>query len=97
MRRQLCAALCGPCRLCAAAATAQPTSLALPDVIARARSDAPDVVVASLTLEEARGRLVGASQRRQTNPDPDTALGRRDGEDGVQTDFQFGLQQMFQP
>lgn len=97
MRRLLCAALCVACCLCAAAATAQPTSLALPDVIARARTDAPDVVVASLMLEEARGRLVGASRRLQANPDLDTALGRRDGEDGVQTDFQIGIEQMFQP
>ncbi len=91
------AALCVVCCLCAASAIAQPTVLALPDVIARARSEAPDVVVASLTLEESRSRLVGASRRLQTNPDLDTALGRRDGEDGVRTDLQIGVTQMLQP
>lgn len=91
------AMLCVACCVPAAPAIAQPIVLALPDVIARARTESPDVVVASLSLEESRGRLIGASRRLQTNPDLDTALGRRDGEDGVQTDFQIGLAQMFQP
>jgi cobalt-zinc-cadmium efflux system outer membrane protein len=55
------------------------------------------VVVAALTLEETRGRLVGAERRFATNPDLDGAIGRRDGEDGVQTDLQVGISQMLQP
>ena len=98
MRRQFRGAmLCAACCLSAAHASAQPIVLALPDVIARARTEAPDVVVASLAIEESRGRLVGANRRFQTNPDLDTALGRRDGEDGVRADFQIGVTQMFQP
>ena len=83
--------------LSAASAIAQPTALALPDVIARARTDAPDVVIATLTLEETRGRFVAADRRLQANPELDGGIGRRDGEDGVQTDVQVGISQMFQP
>jgi cobalt-zinc-cadmium efflux system outer membrane protein len=83
--------------LLSASASAQPAPLTLADVIARARLDAPAVVVAALTLEETRGRLVGADRRVASNPDLDGAIGRRDGEDGVQTDLQFGISQMFQP
>lgn len=97
MRRQFRGAmLCVVCCM-SAPAFAQPIVLALPDVITRARTEAPDVVVASLALEESRGRLIGASRRLQTNPDLDTALGRRDGEGGVQADIQIGIAQMFQP
>jgi cobalt-zinc-cadmium efflux system outer membrane protein len=83
--------------LVSAVAAAQPAPLTLPDVIARARSEAPAVVVAALTLEETRGRLVGAERRFAANPDLDGAIGRRDGEDGVQTDLQVGISQMLQP
>lgn len=83
--------------LVSASASAQPAPLTLADVIARARQDAPAVVVAALTLEESRGRLVGADRRLASHPDVDGAIGRRNGEDGIQTDLQVGISQMFQP
>jgi cobalt-zinc-cadmium efflux system outer membrane protein len=83
--------------LVSAVTAAQPAPLTLPDVIARARSAAPAVVIAALTLEETRGRLVGAERRFSANPDLDGAIGRRNGEDGELTDLQVGISQMFQP
>ena len=80
-----------------AAAGAQSAALTLADVIARARSEAPAVVIAALTLEETRGRLVGAERRFTSNPDIDGAIGRRSGENGVVADLQLGISQTFQP
>ena len=57
-------------------AGAQSRSLTLADVLARAREQAPQIVSARLALEEARGRLLGASLRFQTNPQIDAALGQ---------------------
>jgi cobalt-zinc-cadmium efflux system outer membrane protein len=89
----LCAALC----LQAGMADAQSRSLTLADVLARAREQAPQIVSARLALEEARGRLLGASLRFQTNPEIDAALGNRNGPDTRFTDFEVGLGQSFEP
>lgn len=89
----LCMAVC----LHAASARAQGQGLTLADVLARARTQAPDIVSARWALEEARGRLAGATLRAQTNPDLDAWGGRRTGADGRYTDFQVGLSQAFEP
>jgi len=89
----LCAALC----LQAGMADAQSRSLTLADVLARAREQAPQIVSARLALEEARGRLLGASLRFQTNPEIDAALGNRSGPGTRFTDFEVGLGQSFEP
>jgi outer membrane protein TolC len=78
-------------------ADAQSRSLTLAEVLARAREQAPQIVSARLALEEARGRLLGASARFQANPEIDAALGNRNGPNTRSTDFELGLGQSFEP
>jgi len=89
----VCAAVC----LQAGVAAAQARNLTLAEVLARAREHAPQIVSARLALEEARGRLLGASLRFQTNPEIDAGLGNRTGPDARYTDFALGLAQSFEP
>lgn len=88
-------ALSGAVSLCPAVARAQ-TVLTLAEVLARARAQAPQIVSARLALDEARGRLVGASLRLQSNPELDVNLGNRRNPSGRSTDVQFGISQMFE-
>ncbi len=71
--------------------------LTLSDVLARAREQAPQIVSARLAMEEARGRLLGASLRFQENPELTGALGNRNGPDQRFTDYELGLDQAFEP
>jgi outer membrane protein, heavy metal efflux system len=90
-------AVCALVCLQGGAAAAGGRALTLPEVIARAREQAPQIVSARLALEEARGRLVGASLRLQSNPQIDGAIGNRNGPDTRFTDFELGLGQSFEP
>jgi cobalt-zinc-cadmium efflux system outer membrane protein len=72
-------------------------TMSLTDVLARALEQAPQIVSARLALEEARGRLTGASVRLQSNPQIDAAVGNRNGPDTRFTDFELGLGQAFEP
>lgn len=78
-------------------AAAQDRLLTLSDVIVRARERAPDVVSARLAVEEARGRLAGASLRFQTNPEIDVAVGNRNAAGGRSADFELGIGQALEP
>jgi len=89
----LCAAVC----VQAGGAHAQERSLTLADVLARAREQAPQIVSATLAVEETRGRLAGASLRFQSNPELDAGVGMRRGPGGGFTDFEVGLGQTFEP
>ena len=89
-------ALTGVLSLCPGAAAGQ-TVLTLADVLARAREQAPQVVSARLALEEARGRLTGASLRLPSNPEIDINVGNRQGSRSRSTDLHFGATQMFEP
>jgi cobalt-zinc-cadmium efflux system outer membrane protein len=89
----VCAAVC----LHATAAAAQVRIASLADVLARAREQSPEVVSARLALEEARGRLAGASVRFQSNPDLGASIGPRHTTDTRYTDFELGVAQMFEP
>ena len=62
----VCAAIC----VLAGVANAQAPSrtMTFAEVLARAREQAPQIVSARLAVEEARGRLLGASLRLQMNP-----------------------------
>jgi cobalt-zinc-cadmium efflux system outer membrane protein len=71
--------------------------MTLSEVLARAREQAPRIVSARLALEEARGRLLGASVRLQANPQIDAAVGSRNGPETRFTDFELGLGQAFEP
>ena len=90
-------AVCAVVCLHTAVAAAQGRDLTLAEVLARARDQAPEIVGARLALEEARGRLLGASIRFQANPEIDAALGNRNGPDTRFTDFELGLSQGFEP
>ena len=90
-------AVCAVVCLHAGVAAAQSRVMTLVEVLARARQQAPQIVSARLALEEARGRLVGASVRSQANPQIDFALGRRNGTATQFTDFELGLGQSFVP
>ena len=69
----------------------------MPEVLARAREQAPQIVSARLAVEEARGRLLGAAVRFPTNPQIDAALGNRNGPDNRFTDFELGVGQSLEP
>ena len=78
-------------------ASAQSQRLSLAEVLARAREQAPELISARIAHEEARAQLVGASLRRQTNPELDTAIGNRKGPENRFTDFEIGVEQAFEP
>src|SRR5688572_13277173 len=90
-------AVCTVVCLHAGIAAAQSRVISLVEVQARARQQAPQIVSARLALEEARGRLVGASIRSQVNPQIDFAVGRRNGTATQFTDFELGFGQSFEP
>ena len=89
----VCAVIC----LHAGASAAQGRSMTLEEVLVRARERAPQIVSARLGLEEARGRLLGASVRFQANPELDASLGNRNAPETRYTDFSFALGQRFEP
>ena len=89
-------ALASVVSLWATAAKGQ-TVLTLADVLTKAREQAPRVLAARLAVEEARGRLAGASLRQQSNPEIDLSVGNRQGDGARWTDFQVGATQMFEP
>ena len=78
-------------------AVAQVQTLTLPDVLARAREQAPAIVSARLASEEVRARLVGASLRLQTNPEVEALVGNRTAGDARFTDVDIGVGQRFEP
>lgn len=90
-------AVCAVACLCSTTAIAQERMLTLSDVLTRAREQAPEIVSARLALEEARGRLLGASLRQQSNPQIDGAVGNRSGSGTRFTDFELGFGQSFEP
>jgi cobalt-zinc-cadmium efflux system outer membrane protein len=59
--------------------TQQPIVLTLENALERARQSAPAVVAARMRIEEARGRVLGASLRFSSNPTVDIEAGRRSG------------------
>ena len=88
----LCLAVCLPGSI----ASAQRT-LTLPEALARAREQAPQIVSARLAIDEARGRLSSASTRFSSNPEIDGGAGRREGPGSHFTDYEFGIRQGFGP
>ena len=78
-------------------ASAQPQRLTLSEALARAREQAPRIASARLTVDEARGRLLGAALRFQNNPELNLGIGRRAGSGETSTDLDAGIQQLFEP
>jgi len=97
MRIGKCTVACAAVCLSAAVGHAQQRGLTLEQVLERARERAPQVVSARLALDEARGRLLGADLRFQSNPELEASIGTRraDGEDS--TEFEIGVGQWFEP
>jgi len=62
-----------------AAAQVQPVVLTYEDALERARSAAPAIIAARMRIEEARGRVIGASLPFTTNPTIGVESGRRSG------------------
>jgi cobalt-zinc-cadmium efflux system outer membrane protein len=84
--------------LVAAASAAQAqTAMTLADVLTRARERAPQIVSARLALDEARGRLIGASLRAQTNPELDVQTGNRQSTNSRWTDLEVAMTQRLEP
>ncbi|MEO7272468.1 MAG: TolC family protein [Vicinamibacterales bacterium] len=78
-------------------AVAQVHTLTLPEVLARARDQAPAIISARLASDEARARLVGASRRLQTNPEVEALVGNRTAPETRFTDVEVGVGQTFEP
>ena len=79
-----------------AKAGAQSVSLSLEETIARARQQAPQILIARARIEEARGRLAGARVRFRDNPAIDLGTGPRSTETGTLTDLDIGFVQSFE-
>lgn len=90
-------AVCAVACLYAETAAAQDRRMTLSEVLARARAQAPDIVSARLALDEARGRLLGASLRLQSNPQIEGAIGNRNAPETRFTDYELVLGQSFVP
>jgi cobalt-zinc-cadmium efflux system outer membrane protein len=77
-------------------AGAQSLTLTLDEALARAREQAPFVLVARARIEEARGRLAGARIRYLDNPTVDISAGPRSIDGTTLTDFDLGVSQLFE-
>lgn len=69
-------------------------TLTLEQALERARTRAPLILAAKARVDEARGRLTGASLLFQRNPEIDVAAGRR--RVSRRTDFEVGISQTFE-
>src|SRR5689334_6901924 len=68
-------------------APAQQGSMTLEQVLTRARQRAPQILSAQDRIDEARGRLTGASIRLQENPTVELAAGPRFSRNGDTPDY----------
>ena len=96
MRLRQCAAV--PVFVCVlqSSAVTQSISLSLEEALARAREQAPAVLIARARIGEARGRLLGARVRFRDNPTIDVGTGPRNTEAGTLTDLDVGFAQLFE-
>lgn len=70
--------------------------MTLDDALARARQRAPVILAARAQIEEARGRLLGASALLRHNPQLEVSGGPRVTDDGTTADAAGGLRQTFE-
>jgi len=96
MKLRQCAAVPVLVCLLQSTAVAQSVSLSLEEALARAREQAPAVLIARARIEEARGRLAGARVRFRENPTIDVGTGPRSTEVGTLTDLDIGFIQSFE-
>jgi cobalt-zinc-cadmium efflux system outer membrane protein len=74
----------------------QTALMTLDQALARARIRAPQTLIARERIEEARGRLAGASVRQQDNPVIGSSVGPRFAPTGDTVDFDVSLSQQFE-
>ncbi|MFN7981732.1 MAG: TolC family protein [Vicinamibacterales bacterium] len=93
--RCLCAAvlLLAPMRVLAQTA---PVHLTLESVLASARAQSPDVLIADARIDESRARLIGASVRSRENPTVDASTGPRRTDRGTSADLDVGFSYPFE-
>jgi outer membrane protein, heavy metal efflux system len=96
MKLRQCAAVPAFVCLLQSTAGAQSVSLSFEQALARAREQAPAALIARARIEEARGRLAGASVRFHENPTIGVASGPRATEAGALTDLDIGFVQSFE-
>jgi cobalt-zinc-cadmium efflux system outer membrane protein len=76
--------------------TAQENALTLDQALTLARERAPTLLSARIRIDEARGRLVGASVLLHENPLVEAAAGPRNSERGRFLDTEIGIHQTFE-
>jgi outer membrane protein, heavy metal efflux system len=81
---------------CAAIRALGQQSMTLDDALARARLQAPQIVAARDRIEEARGRLIGASVLLQENPTIEGFVGPRYSTNSSTTDYDVSFSQSFE-
>lgn len=77
-------------------ALAQERPITLEDALALARQRAPAILAAKAQIDEARGRLVGASVLLRRSPELEAAAGPRFAKGGTIADVDVGLRQTFE-
>ena len=89
--------------VCAAALTVGPRlavaeeiTLTLDEALARARQRAPAIMAARAAIDEARGRLTGASVLLRDNPEIEAGAGARVIESGQLLEANLGVRQVFE-
>ncbi|HVZ15672.1 MAG TPA: TolC family protein [Terriglobales bacterium] len=70
--------------------------ITLDEALSRARVRAPQILAAKDRVDEARGRLAGASVLLQENPVIETSVGPRYSANGDTTDYDVSLSQSFE-
>jgi cobalt-zinc-cadmium efflux system outer membrane protein len=90
------AALAATLLLWPGAGAAQDNALTLDQVLQMARDRAPGIVSARTRIDEARGRLAGASVLLRENPVLESSAGRRSSAGGSFVDADLGLSQTFE-
>lgn len=90
-------AVCAVVSCVTGSADAQGRAMSLQEALARAREQAPAIISARLSQDEARARVAGASVRMTSNPQLEGAIGNRDGQGVRFTDVEVGVSQAFEP
>jgi outer membrane protein, heavy metal efflux system len=80
----------------AVSAFGQQQSITLDQALTRARTRAPQIIAAQGRIDEARGRLTGASVLLQDNPTIESSLGPRYSPNGDTTDYDVSISQPFE-
>jgi cobalt-zinc-cadmium efflux system outer membrane protein len=75
---------------------AEESGLTLEQALARAREHAPAIAAAKGRIDEARGRLVGASVLFRDNPEIEGSAGARMTDHGELLEGSFGVRQLFE-